>query len=80
VNGVNGVNGMEEKKENFKRVAEQRTNKIIKTIQLLGNCSNKYKYNYSEEQVKKIFNAIETELKLAKNKFESNKNMDKFTL
>lgn len=57
------------KKERFKKVAEQRTNKIIKTIKLLGNCGNKSNYEYTEEEVKKIFNAIEKELKATKNKF-----------
>lgn len=31
---------MNNKKENFKRVAEKRTNKIIEMIQLLGNLAN----------------------------------------
>lgn len=61
----------DKKKEHFKRIAEQRTNKIIKTLNLLGNCSNKANYDYTDEQVHKIFNAIETELKDTKLKFES---------
>lgn len=31
----------QEKSERFKRVAENRTNKIIEQIRLLGNCSNR---------------------------------------
>ena len=60
---------METKKEKFVRVAESRTNKIISMIRLLGNCSNKSVYEYSEKDIKKIFNAIEAELKTAKGKF-----------
>lgn len=72
---------MNENEERFKRVAEQRTKKTLKMIQLLGNCSNKYKYEYTDEQVKKIFSAIENEIKIAKMKFESNKNNEgKFSL
>jgi len=70
-----------EKKDRFKRIAEQRTNKIIKTLELLGNCSNKNNYDYSDEQVKKIFDAIEQELKNTKLKFETQqKKNEKFKL
>jgi len=60
---------METKKEKFVRVAESRTNKIISMIRLLGNCSNKAVYEYSDKDIKKIFNAIEAELKISKGKF-----------
>ena len=72
---------METKEERFVRIAEARTNKIIDMIRLLGNCSNKGNYSYSEEEVKKIFNAIEAELKVAKGKFtEAEASEKKFTL
>lgn len=60
------------KEERFKKIAEQRTNKILKTLKLLGNCSNKSNYEYTEEDVKKIFIALEKELKNTKNKFYEN--------
>ena len=62
----------------FKKIAENRTNNIISTLRLLGNCSNKNNYSYTDAQVKKIFSAIENELRLTKAKFDNNK--DKFTL
>jgi len=68
------------KRERFRKVAVQRTNKIINYIQLLGNCSNKNNYEYSESDVKKIFCAIEKELKLSKSKFEKNQGRGKFVL
>lgn len=71
---------IEEKKERFKRVAEKRTNKIIDQIRLLGNCVNKSNYEYSDEDVKKIFNAIESELKETKFKFQSKMKNKKFEL
>ncbi len=58
------------KKERFIKIAENRTNTIINTLRLLGNCSNKNNYEYTEEQVKQIFNAIDAELKTTKMKFE----------
>ena len=62
---------MESKKDKFVRIADARTNKIIDMIRLLGNCSNKASYEYSKEDVRKIFTAIENELKAAKAKFDS---------
>lgn len=59
----------ETKAEKFKRVAEARTNKIIDQIKLLGNCSSTITYSYTDDQVKQIFDAIETELREAKRKF-----------
>ncbi len=51
----------ESKSERFRRVAEARTNKIIKMIRLLGNCSNRLVYTYEKEQVHQIFTAIREE-------------------
>lgn len=58
-----------QKEDNFKRLAENRTNKIIDMLHLLGNLSNTSNYTYSEEQVETIFTAIEKELKVQKNRF-----------
>jgi len=72
---------MNQKKERFIKIAENRTNKILSTLKLLGNCSNKSNYDYTEEEVKKIFSAIETELKLTKQKFsKTNFKKKEFTL
>ena len=38
-------------------------------MQLLGNCANKSNYDYTDEDVRKIFNALEKELKNTKNKY-----------
>jgi len=59
-----------ERRERFKRIAENRTKKILKYLRLLGNCSNKANYEYKEEEVIKIFNAIEKEVSKTKNKFK----------
>lgn len=57
-----------DKKENFKRIAESRTNKILNSISLLGNLSNKSYYEYTDEQIAAIFDAIEEELNKQKEK------------
>lgn len=61
----------ESKRECFVRIAEARTNKIIDMLRLLGNCSNVATYEYTKEDVKKIFAAIEEELKTTKAKFDT---------
>ena len=71
---------VQEKTDRFKRVAENRTNKIIDQIRLLGNCANRSNYEYSEEDVKKIFSAIESELKETKSKYQMKSQNKKFEL
>ncbi|MBQ6654337.1 MAG: hypothetical protein IJM79_02310 [Erysipelotrichaceae bacterium] len=62
---------METKRDRFVRLAENRTNKLINMFRLLGNLSNRNNYQYSEEDVKKIFTVLEKELKTAKDKFSA---------
>lgn len=50
------------KQDNFKRIAENRTNKIILLISKLQNLSNSSFYEYDEEQINLIFNSIQNEL------------------
>ena len=71
---------LDDKKERFVRIAERRTNNILEQLRLLGNCSNKNNYSYTEEDVKKIFSVIEIELKEVKMKFNSKANKEKFKL
>ena len=68
---------MNQKRERFIKIAENRTNKIISTLKLLGNCSNKSNYDYKDEEVKKIFSAIEQELRNTKMKFSEAKSRKK---
>lgn len=72
----------ETKREKFVRLAENRTNKILDTLQLLGNCSNQNAYEYSKKDIDKIFNAIQNQLNETKKRFEKqdSKKNGKFTL
>ena len=63
------ANKLESKRERFVRLAEARTNKIIDMLQLLGNCSNSSVYDYTQNDVERIFSAIEFEIREAKKKF-----------
>jgi len=53
----------ESKREKFNRIATVRTRKLLEKLRVLGNCSNRGIYEYSEEDVKKIFNVIDSEVK-----------------
>ena len=70
----------ENRTNRFKRIAESRTNAIIKRIRILGNCSNRSSYDYSEQQVNKIFAAIDSEIKTAKARFTFTKERKTFKL
>lgn len=65
------------KQENFKRIAENRVNKIIDMISKLENLNNASFYEYSDEQIDNIFNAIQNELDRQKEKFKRSKNTKK---
>lgn len=62
---------METREERFKRIAEARTNKIIDMLKLLGNCSVKTNYEYTQKEVDEIFDAIEKEVINTKKRFET---------
>jgi 3-hydroxyacyl-CoA dehydrogenase len=61
---------MEIKKQNFKRIAESRVNKILSLIELLGNLSNKSFYDFSDDQVDLIFTTIQEALEVQRKRFE----------
>lgn len=72
---------MTQKRERFIKIAENRTNKILETLRLLSNCSNKQNYEYTKEDVDQIFNAIDREFKKTKAAFENvEKKESKFIL
>ncbi|MBI4843068.1 MAG: hypothetical protein HY809_01925 [Nitrospirae bacterium] len=63
----------ESRSERFKRIAAKRTNDILEKIRILGNCSNKSSYEYTEEEINKIFSELDKQLKLTKGKFLAGK-------
>lgn len=76
-----GLQHMETKRDKFVRIVENRTNKIIDMLRLLGNCANKANYDYTDADVTKIFNTLEKELKAAKMKYMAMESEDeKFKL
>lgn len=60
----------ETKRETFRRLAERRTNGVIDRLRVLGNLSNPHAYEYSDDDIRAIFSAIEREIRLTKLKFQ----------
>lgn len=69
----------ETKRDAFRRLATQRTNAILERLRILGNCANPALYEYTEEDVKKIFRALDSEVRSVKAKF-SNSRVPEFRL
>ena len=60
---------MRDKRRKFVELAEARVNRTIRDIRLIGNLANRGSYDYSEEDSKKIFRALQKELDSAKTRF-----------
>ena len=59
----------EEKRDRFKKLAVYRTNEVLKRIKVLGNCANRSAYDYTEEEIKKVFDTVEKKVREVKSKF-----------
>ena len=57
------------RRERFENVAARRTQKILDLLDILGNCSNKSNYEYTDEDIRKMFLAIENKIKNIKASF-----------
>lgn len=60
---------MRDKRQKFVQLAEARVTRAMKDIRLIGNLSNRSAYTYSEEDVRRIFKALQREIESAKAKF-----------
>lgn len=70
----------ESPRDRFKRLAEYRTRRVLDSLRILSHCANAYQYDYINEDVQKIFEAIDREVGKAKSKFQSEKNVSAFKL
>lgn len=62
----------------FKRLASKRTNEVIERLRILGNLSNKSSYSYGEQEINKIFKAVDDQLRTVKAKFKPSKRKFRF--
>ena len=61
--------GKETKQQRFKRVAAKRVQNILNGIKSLSQCANQRVYAWDEEQLRRIWDAIDHELTLCKESF-----------
>lgn len=51
------------KRQRFEKIAGNRVQRVLDTLQLLKNCSNRNNYEYSESDVEQMFTEITKALK-----------------
>jgi hypothetical protein len=71
------------RRERFEKVAARRTQKVLDFLDILANCSNKTNYEYTDEDIRKMFSAIKEKMKSTEAAFgnainRSEKNKFKF--
>lgn len=59
------------KKLKFRALAEQRVSAVLRTIRRIGKLSRRSSYEYTPEQVAKMFEAMRHELDVAEHQFAS---------
>jgi hypothetical protein len=64
---------MSEKSDNFRRLASKRTDSALKMIRSIGKLSNTGHYEYSDDDVNRIYGALRQELDEMKAKFSLNR-------
>ncbi len=60
----------ETKADRFKRLAEKRVRRVLDDIRIVSNLSNKGLYDYTSEQLKRIFGAMDDAIAKAKSRFK----------
>jgi hypothetical protein len=61
---------VEDKAAKFKSIAERRVSNVLKTLRNIGNLANRSSYDYSPEQIGKMFRTIRTELDTVEARFK----------
>ena len=59
------------KRDKFVKLATQRVNNALKQIALIGNLANKGTYDYSKEDINRIFKALDEALEATHARFEA---------
>lgn len=71
-----------DKRAKFVELAQNRVNKAISHIRLVGNLANRANYDFDEDDAKKIIRALQKEIDGVKSKFNdaSGSDSSEFTL
>jgi molecular chaperone GrpE (heat shock protein) len=77
------MNKKSTRRERFENVAARRVQKVMDFLDSLANCSNRVNYEYSDEDVRKMFSALREKLRMTESAFgnalnKSEKNKFKF--
>ena len=72
--------GERKKTERFVKIAEKRTERVLDSLRLLGQCSNRRSYGYSDDQINKIFREIRRCLRETEQNFRGTKSKTSFRL
>ncbi|OGD85918.1 hypothetical protein A3B51_01590 [Candidatus Curtissbacteria bacterium RIFCSPLOWO2_01_FULL_41_18] len=67
----------EEKRDKFRKIAARRTDVVLEKLRILSNCANTQLYSYNDDEVRKIFKAVDDQLNIVKARFQK-KRRDKF--
>ena len=59
------------KRERFEKVAGSRVQMVLDKLDNLSKCANKRNYEYNNQDIEKMFKAINDKFKITKLKFES---------
>tara|TARA_B100001741_G_C16506402_1_gene577346 strand:+ start:618 stop:857 length:240 start_codon:yes stop_codon:yes gene_type:complete len=70
----------ETKNDKFKRLATDRVNRVIELLSRIENLSNTNNYDYDDQDVTKITNALDRAIRDLKASFRNNSKKDKFKL
>ena len=60
---------MRPKREKFVELAEKRVSRALNDLRLIGNLSNRSAYEFTEEDIRKIFRVLQREIDATKTKF-----------
>lgn len=72
---------MDEIKHNrFVKVVEKRMEVLINDLYKLGNCSSRVSYDYTEDEVKMIFEELEHQISVLRERFAGRKRFSLTTL
>ena len=61
----------ESKRQRFERLAQKRVTEALRRLRLVGNLANRANYDYSEEHVRQILDALDVEFKQLKGRFRN---------
>lgn len=69
LSNMNSDPDLETKEDKFHRIAPARVSKVLDSLRILGHCSNLSIYEYSEEEVDKMFSSIKRKLDAVEHNF-----------